>query len=173
VRLILSLRCFSKGSGDISDLDAGANRCFLAATPNDIYRLPPEFLRKGRFDEIFFVDLPDQKIRMFLFSIHLRKRGLNPEKFDCKSLAEKAADFSGAEIEQAIISALYRASSKKEPVSTDHILEQISLTKPLALLKQEEIASLGNGPKNGRSPPKLSTSKTSKKSVYYSHKLTI
>jgi len=81
-------------------------------------------------------------MRTSLFSIHLRKRGLNPEKFDCKSLAEKAADFSGAEIEQAIISALYRASSKKEPVSTDHILEQISLTKPLALLKQEEITSL-------------------------------
>jgi hypothetical protein len=118
------------------------SRCFLAATANDIYRLPPEFLRKGRFDEIFFVDLPDQEKRMSLFSIHLRKRGLNPETFDCKSLAEKAADFSGAEIEQAIISALYRASSKKEPLSTDHILEQISLTKPLALLKQEEISSL-------------------------------
>jgi hypothetical protein len=118
------------------------SKCFLAATANDIYRLPPEFLRKGRFDEIFFVDLPDQEIRKSLFVIHLRKRGLNPEKFDCKLLAETAADFSGAEIEQAIISALYRASSKKEPVSTHHIFEQIHLTKPLALLKQEEITSL-------------------------------
>lgn len=118
------------------------SKCFLAATANDIYRLPPEFLRKGRFDEIFFVDLPDQEIRTSLFVIHLRKRGLNSEKFDCKLLAEKAADFSGAEIEQAIISALYRASSKKEPVSTHHILEQIHLTKPLALLKQEEITFL-------------------------------
>lgn len=118
------------------------SKCFLAATANDIYRLPPEFLRKGRFDEIFFVDLPDQEIRTSLFVIHLRKRGLNPEKFDCNLLAEKAADFSGAEIEQAIISALYRASSKKEPISTNHILEQIRLTKPLALLKQEEITSL-------------------------------
>ena len=116
--------------------------CFLAATANDVFRLPPEFLRKGRFDEIFFVDLPDQAMRTSLFIIHLRKRGLNPETFDCKSLAEKAADFSGAEIEQAIISALYRASSKKEPLSTNHILDQISLTKPLALLKQEEITSL-------------------------------
>jgi SpoVK/Ycf46/Vps4 family AAA+-type ATPase len=116
--------------------------CFLAATANDVYRLPPEFLRKGRFDEIFFVDLPDQEMRMSLFSIHLRKRGLNPETFDCKSFAEKAADFSGAEIEQAIISALYRASSKKEPLSTNHILEQIGLTKPLSLLKQEEISTL-------------------------------
>ncbi len=116
--------------------------CFLAATANDIYRLPPEFLRKGRFDEIFFVDLPDQEIRRSLFAIHLKKRGLNPESFDCNALAEKAADFSGAEIEQAVISALYRASSKKEPVSTCHILEQIGLTKPLALLKQEEISAL-------------------------------
>ena len=116
--------------------------CFLAATANDVYRLPPEFLRKGRFDEIFFVDLPNREIRMFLFRIHLRKRGLNPEKFDCKAFAEKAVNFSGAEIEQAIISALYRASSKKESVSTPLILEQIGFTKPLALLKEEEISSL-------------------------------
>jgi ATP-dependent 26S proteasome regulatory subunit len=118
------------------------SKCFLAATANDIYRLPPEFLRKGRFDEIFFVDLPDQEIRTSLIMIHLKKRGLTPEKFDYKLLAEKAADFSGAEIEQAIISALYRASSKKEPISTALILEQIRLTKPLALLKEEEITSL-------------------------------
>ena len=116
--------------------------CFLAATANDVYRLPPEFLRKGRFDEIFFVDLPDQKVRESLFTIHLKKRGLNPQQFDVTSMAEKSFDFSGAEIEQAIISALYRASSRKEPVSTQHILEQIHTTKPLALLKQEEIATL-------------------------------
>jgi hypothetical protein len=118
------------------------SKCFLAATANDIYRLPPEFLRKGRFDEIFFVDLPDQGIRMSLFNIHLRKRGLNPERFNCKLLAENAVNFNGAEIEQAVISALYRASSRKEPVSTDLILEQIRSTKPLALLKQEEITFL-------------------------------
>jgi hypothetical protein len=118
------------------------SNCFLAATANDISRLPPEFLRKGRFDEIFFVDLPDLKIREFLFIIHLRKRGLDPEKFNCKLLAEKAVDFSGAEVEQAIISALYRASSKNQPISTDHILEQIRSTKPLALMKQEEISIL-------------------------------
>jgi SpoVK/Ycf46/Vps4 family AAA+-type ATPase len=116
--------------------------CFLAATANDVYRLPPEFLRKGRFDEIFFVDLPDQKIRESLFTIHLKKRGLTPQQFDIASLAEASFDFSGAEIEQAIISALYRASSRKEPVTTQHILEQIHTTKPLALLKQEEIATL-------------------------------
>ena len=104
--------------------------------------LPPEFLRKGRFDEIFFVDLPDQKTRESLFRIHLKKRGLDPQRFDLRVMAEKAVDFSGAEIEQAIISALYRASSRKEPVTTDHILEQIHATKPLALLKDEEIGLL-------------------------------
>ena len=118
------------------------SNCFLSATANDVYRLPPEFLRKGRFDEIFFVDLPDLKIRESLFMIHLRKRGLDPEKFNGKLLAEKAVDFSGAEVEQAIISALYRASSKNQPVSTEHILQQICSTKPLALLKQEEISIL-------------------------------
>jgi adenylate kinase family enzyme len=116
--------------------------CFVAATANDVYRLPPEFLRKGRFDEIFFVDLPDQKTRESLLSIHLKKRKLDPQKFDIRSLAAETADFNGAEIEQAIISALYRASSRKEPVTTRHILEQIHSTKPLALLKQEEIATL-------------------------------
>ena len=116
--------------------------CFVAATANDVYRLPPEFLRKGRFDEIFFVDLPDPKTRETLFSIHLKKRKLDPQKFDLRPLAAETADFNGAEIEQAIISALYRASSKKEPVTTLHVLEQIRATKPLALLKEEEISSL-------------------------------
>ncbi len=116
--------------------------CFIAATANDIYRLPPEFLRKGRFDEIFFVDLPDVKARESLFIIHLRKRGLDPEKFDCKLLAEKAVDFSGAEIEQAIISALYRASNEKIEITGVHIIEQIESTKPLSVLKSEDIAAL-------------------------------
>ncbi len=118
------------------------SKCFLAATANDVYRLPPEFLRKGRFDEIFFVDLPDQKVRESLFMIHLRKRALDPQKFSVRWMAEKAVDFSGAEIEQAVISALYRASSKKEPLSTGHIIEQIQMTKPLAVLKQEDITAL-------------------------------
>ena len=115
---------------------------FLAATANDVDRLPPEFLRKGRFDEVFFVDLPDLATRESLFRIHLKKRKLDPAKFDSKLLAEKAADFSGAEIEQAIISALYRASGKKEPISTNHILDQIQSTKPLAVLKGEDIQFL-------------------------------
>jgi hypothetical protein len=116
--------------------------CFLAATANDIYTLPPEFLRKGRFDEIFFVDLPDLNLREQIFRIHLAKRGLDHAKYDCKLLAEKSVDFGGAEIEQAIISALYRATSKKEPISTAHIIEQLESTKPIAVLKSEEIMAL-------------------------------
>ena len=115
---------------------------FITATANDISMLPPEFLRKGRFEEIFFVDLPDEQARETLFKIHLKKRSLKPEDFDIKQLAGMAVDFSGAEIEQAIISALYRASSGKEPISTRHIIEQIESTKPLAVLKCEEITGL-------------------------------
>ena len=118
------------------------SECFIAATANNIYMLPPEFLRKGRFDEIFFVDLPDLELRENIFRIHLAKRGLNPEKFDCISLAEKSFGFNGAEIEQAVISALYRASSKSEPVSTAHIAEQLDSTKSLAVIKREEIEEL-------------------------------
>jgi hypothetical protein len=115
---------------------------FIAATANDINLLPPEFLRKGRFDEIFFADLPDAQARETLFKIHLQKRGLKPENFDLSTLVAMTPDFSGAEIEQAIISALYRASSDKEAISTKHVLEQIETTKPLAVLKREEIAAL-------------------------------
>jgi hypothetical protein len=118
------------------------SNCFVAATANEVDRLPPEFLRKGRFDEVFFVDLPDPATRKSLFVIHLKKRNLDPEMFDCDLLSEKAVHFSGAEIEQAIISALYRASGRKETISTTHILEQIASTKPLAVMKSEEIQFL-------------------------------
>jgi len=116
--------------------------CFIATTANDIYRLPPEFLRKGRFDEIFFVDLPDTESRERLLKIHLKKRGLKPEDFDLKKIVDVTVGFSGAEIEQAIIAALYRASTEKEVISTKHIIEQIKSTKPLSVLKKETISAL-------------------------------
>jgi hypothetical protein len=116
--------------------------CFIAATANDIYRLPPEFLRKGRFDEIFFVDLPDAESREQLLKIHLKKRELKPEDFELKKIVDATVDFSGAEIEQAIISALYRASTEKEVISTRHIIEQIKSTKPLSIIKKEGISAL-------------------------------
>ena len=113
--------------------------CFIAATANDIYRLPPEFLRKGRFDEIFFVDLPDTESRERLLKIHLKKRGLKPEDFDLKKIVDVTVGFSGAEIEQAIIAALYRASTEKKVISTKHIIEQIESTKPLSILKKRRF----------------------------------
>ncbi|MDD5135767.1 MAG: AAA family ATPase [Candidatus Omnitrophica bacterium] len=126
--------------------------CFLAATANNIRALPPEFLRKGRFDETFFVDLPDKNARESLFKIHFSKRGLETEKFDCALLADKAADFSGAEIEQAVISALYKASGEKTQVTTETIIEGLRSTKPLAALKREDVLALREWAK-GRTIP--------------------
>ena len=88
------------------------------------------------------MDLPDTDLWEHIFRIHLGKRGLGPGTYDCPLLATESAGFSGAEIEQAIISALYRATSKKEPISTAHILEQLTSTKPLAVIKREQIAAL-------------------------------
>lgn len=119
-----------------------SSTCFIAATANEIYHLPPEFLRKGRFDEVFFVDLPNPSEREMLFRIHLKKRNLNAADFDLNKLAARSEDFSGAEIEQVIIDALYRASTLNQPLNTAQILEQIENTKPLAILKGEEIAEL-------------------------------
>src|SRR6185295_9039643 len=85
------------------------SRVFLVATSNDIEALPPELVRKGRLDEIFFVDLPDSAVRTEIFRIHLRKRGQNPEAFALSELADATAGFSGAEIEQAVVGALYEA----------------------------------------------------------------
>jgi hypothetical protein len=116
--------------------------CFLAATANNIYMLPPEFLRKGRFDEIFFVDLPDLNMRKEVFKIHLAKRRLDPVNFDCELLAEKSADFNGAEIEQAVLSALYRATSKQQSITTEHIIEQLESTRPLAVIRSEDVIAL-------------------------------
>jgi SpoVK/Ycf46/Vps4 family AAA+-type ATPase len=81
---------------------------FLVATANEIARLPPEMVRKGRFDEIFFVDLPSAKNPRDIFIIHLRKRALDPARFDLDALTEAADGFSGSEIEQAVVSAIYR-----------------------------------------------------------------
>ena len=117
-------------------------RCFVAATANDIYRLPPEFLRKGRFDEILFVDLPEAATRETIFAIHLGKRGLPPADFDLETLASKTADFSGAEIEQVILAALYSASHRHERITTDLLLEKAGATKPLAVLKSEDVNAL-------------------------------
>ncbi|MCX6886731.1 MAG: AAA family ATPase [Verrucomicrobiota bacterium] len=115
---------------------------FVVATANDISQLPPELLRKGRLDEIFFVDLPTVPERNEVLRIHLKKRGRNPESFDTATLAEASKDFSGAEIEEAINSALYDAFYSRQEISTEHILTALGQTVPLAKTMDEQINRL-------------------------------
>ncbi|MEJ2095167.1 MAG: AAA family ATPase, partial [Gammaproteobacteria bacterium] len=115
---------------------------FIVATANDIHALPPELLRKGRFDEIFFVDLPDAETRELIFRIHLEKRAQDPKEFDLKLLAEKSPGFSGSEIEQAVVSSLYRAYAGKEKLSDTEIIRELEMTKPLSVVMAEQIAAL-------------------------------
>jgi len=112
---------------------------FLVATANDITRLPPEIVRKGRFDEIFFVDLPSQENRRDIFTIHLAKRGLDPAQFDLDALTAAADGFSGSEIEQAIVSAMYAAHEHGKQVSEKELLTEIEQTKPLSVIMAERI----------------------------------
>ena len=115
---------------------------FIVATSNDIMRLPPELVRKGRLDEIFFVDLPQENVRRDIFAIHLRKRGLNPDMFDLDRLARACEGFSGAEIEQAVVAGLYRCAAEQTPLDAQHILQEIAATNPLAVVMAEKIAQL-------------------------------
>jgi SpoVK/Ycf46/Vps4 family AAA+-type ATPase len=117
-------------------------RVFLVATANDIEMLPPELLRKGRFDEIFFVDLPGEEVRGEIFRIHLSMREQDPKLFDVEGLQAASQGFSGAEIEQAVVAALYASHASKEPLGTAHILAEIERTKPLSVLMAEKIAYL-------------------------------
>ncbi len=117
-------------------------RVFLVATANDIQRLPPELLRKGRFDEIFFVDLPNEEGRQQILGIHLKRRKLDPAGFDLPRLTDACNGFSGAEIEQAIVSALYEAHATKQPLNTQHVLEEIGRTRPLSVVMAEKVQAL-------------------------------
>jgi SpoVK/Ycf46/Vps4 family AAA+-type ATPase len=114
---------------------------FVVTTANDVSQLPPELLRKGRLDEIFYVDLPSDEERGEIFRIHLAKRGRNPETFDLPALIEASRDFSGAEIEEAIISALYDAFYEKQELTTGHVLTSLKQTVPLAKTMAEKVAS--------------------------------
>jgi len=115
---------------------------FIVATANDIESLPPELVRKGRMDEVFFVDLPKAEVRAHIFAIHLKKRGLAPDDFDLARLAQLSEGFSGAEIEQSIVSALYAAQAQDEPMGVGHLEAEIRRTRPLSTLMAERIAAL-------------------------------
>ncbi len=117
---------------------------FVIATANNVTSLPPEAVRKGRFDEIFFVDLPTPPEREAIFAIHLRKRRRNPDKYSLNRLADVAHGFSGAEIEQAIISALYDAFEAGRDLSDEDIVKAIRSTVPLSVSMREDITNLRN-----------------------------
>lgn len=112
---------------------------FIVATANDIMRLPPELVRKGRFDEIFFVDLPSPQNRRDILAIHLRKRSLDPAKFDLDELIKVTEGFSGSEIEQAIVSATYTARAQGHGLTQSDLLTEIRQTRPLSVVMAENV----------------------------------
>jgi SpoVK/Ycf46/Vps4 family AAA+-type ATPase len=115
---------------------------FVMATANRIERLPGEFLRKGRFDEIFFVDLPTAEERSEIFTIHLNKRNRVLDRFDMEQLAKISEGFSGAEIEQALISAMYEAFAQGREFTQLDIIAAIKSTLPLSKTMSEQVAAL-------------------------------
>ena len=115
---------------------------FIVATSNDISGLPPELIRKGRLDEIFFVDLPSQEVRCLIYKIHLKKRELDVTSFDLDKLAKASEGFTGAEIEQTIVSALYGAHARTDLMDTASIVREIEKTSPISVVMAEQIHEL-------------------------------
>lgn len=135
----LSQRLFASFLTWLQEKEEGV---FVVGAANDISRMPPELLRKGRFDEIFFVDLPSVEERKQIIEIHLRMRKQDPAQFDVDAIAEATEGFSGAEIEQAVIASLYKALHAKESLTTDAVLEAVRSTVPLSVSRREDIARL-------------------------------
>lgn len=118
------------------------SRVFIVATANQIEALPPELIRKGRLDEIFFVDLPEQQSRTDIFKIHFDKRDIDHNDIDLDKLAIASRGFSGSEIEQAIASAIYTSYSKKENINTEIMLNELGYTSPLSTVMSEQVERL-------------------------------
>lgn len=120
---------------------------FVVATANNINLLPPELLRKGRFDEIFFVDLPNPKERENIFAIHLKKKGQDPSQYPMEMLGKKTEGFNGAEIEECIKEAMFAAyveAPDNPKLLSKHLVDAISKTVPLSTTMREQIAALRN-----------------------------
>lgn len=125
--------------------------CFVVATVNDISSLPPELLRKGRFDEIFFLDLPTIDERKEIFAVHLKKRKRLPQNFDLERLAFESERYVGAEIEQAIVDAMYLAfNDGMREVTTNDIIHSLRLQVPLAVSHNEQVERLRDWLREGR-----------------------
>ncbi len=118
------------------------SRVCLVATANDVTRLPPELIRKGRMDELFFVDLPTSEVREEIFRIHLSNRGLDTQQFDLPTLADASDGFAGAEIEQAVVSAVYSAAAQQAKVDNSYVLRALSETSPLSVVMAERVHAL-------------------------------
>lgn len=128
--------------GFLSWLQERRGDVFVVATCNDVTVLPAEFIRKGRFDEVFFVDLPNVDARRAVFEIHLRRRRQDLRALDVRALADATDGFSGAEIEQAIVSALFEAFARSCALSTDLVLAEVAATRPLSMTMAERLAAL-------------------------------
>jgi SpoVK/Ycf46/Vps4 family AAA+-type ATPase len=115
---------------------------FVIATANDVSQLPPELVRKGRFDEIFFVDLPSAAERTDIWRIHLAKRNRDPQQFDLPTLAMASEGLSGAEVEQAVIAGLYEAFDRNRPLEMSDLLDVLQETIPLSRMMEEQIEAL-------------------------------
>jgi SpoVK/Ycf46/Vps4 family AAA+-type ATPase len=146
-------KAFATGDGDsgtsrrllggfLTWLAERRTRVFVVATANSIDDLPPELVRKGRFDEIFFVDLPDERTRAEILGIHAHRRALALSEADARALAARSDGYSGAELEQAIVAATYHAHARGEPASAAHVLHELRATRPLATVMGERVAAL-------------------------------
>jgi AAA+ superfamily predicted ATPase len=115
---------------------------FVLATANEVHRLPAELIRKGRFDELFFVDLPDAESRAEILRIHLRRRNRDPSSIDAARIAEATEGFSGAELEQVVVSGLYAAFADHAALDTELLLAEAGATRPLSVTARERIEAL-------------------------------
>jgi SpoVK/Ycf46/Vps4 family AAA+-type ATPase len=114
----------------------------VVATANEVISLPPELLRRGRFDEIFFVDLPDERARAEILAIHLRRHGRDPARFSVATAARSTDHFSGAELEQVVVAALYRAFAAGRDVADDDLRRSASEIVPLYRTYEERVKAL-------------------------------
>jgi SpoVK/Ycf46/Vps4 family AAA+-type ATPase len=126
------LRWMQERSGDV----------FMVATANNVSALPPELLRRGRFDEVFFVDLPGTDERADILSVHLAKREWDPQDFDLALLVGASEGFSGAELETVVVGALYRALAADNTLTTADLMKELEETVPLSRSRREEISAL-------------------------------
>ena len=121
---------------------------FIIATANDISALPPELMRKGRFDEVFFIDVPKEDARRRILEIHLSRRKRNPADFNLDALVEITREFTGSELEQVIVSGLFNAFTEKTELADKHLIDAIKETRPLAVLMAEDIAHIRSWSEN-------------------------